>query len=141
MILAGVASIGGGAALAAGVSPLPPAVSGLLAPLAAANRPLVLITLGVLFQPVLPRLQVRPARFCLPRHMMPLTQETRVQGALNDMAGKCLADIACHVMGFQLIQATRIHRALDDEAGKGLADIPRHVMSHHSNQGTRVQNA
>ena len=31
----------------------------LIAPLAAANRPLVLVTLGVLFQPLLPRLQMR----------------------------------------------------------------------------------
>ena len=72
VILAGVASMGGGAALAAGVSPLPASVTALLAPLAAANRPLVLITLGVLFQPVLPRIQVGPDRYRSPRQRIPL---------------------------------------------------------------------
>lgn len=60
--LASAAMMGGGTsgpAIAAGASPLPAAVAAVLAPLAAANRPLVLITLGVLFQPMLPRLQVQ----------------------------------------------------------------------------------
>lgn len=62
ILLALVATGGGSGAAAeavAGTSPLPAAVTAVLAPLAAANRPLVLVTLGVLFQPVLPRLQMR----------------------------------------------------------------------------------
>ena len=65
--LASVATMGGGGAAAAAgataasASPLPAALTAVLAPLAAANRPLVLITLGVLFQPLLPRLQMRTA--------------------------------------------------------------------------------
>jgi predicted permease len=59
LILAAVATSGGAGATAPGVSALPEAIAGIIAPLAAANRPLVLVTLGVLFQPLLPRLQMR----------------------------------------------------------------------------------
>ena len=59
LILAAVATSGGAGATAPGVSALPEAIVSLIAPLAAANRPLVLVTLGVLFQPLLPRLQMR----------------------------------------------------------------------------------
>jgi hypothetical protein len=40
-------------------APLPDALAAVLAPLAAANRPLVLITLGALFEPALSRLRLR----------------------------------------------------------------------------------
>ena len=61
LILAGVATAGGAASTVPGTSPLPDAITALIAPLAAANRPLVLVTLGALFEPALPRMQMRSA--------------------------------------------------------------------------------
>ena len=53
LILAGVATAGGAASTVPGTSPLPDAITALISPLAAANSPLVLVTLGALFEPAL----------------------------------------------------------------------------------------
>jgi len=56
------------------------------------------------------------------RHVMLVgchsNQDKRVQNAVDDVVGKCLADIARHVIGRQLTQQTRVQNERDDLGGQ-----------------------
>jgi hypothetical protein len=74
-------------------------------------------------------LALEPGGYCSPRHRLPLTQETRVQGALDDVVGNAQRAwrIARHVTGCHLTQETRAQNALDDSVSHIREALPRAI--------------
>ena len=103
-----------------GGAPLPDALASMLQPLAAANRPLVLVTLGVLFQPFMPKLRARTAaRFLATRYACALAAAAAVAAAIPPGAGN--ARFILPALALMPVPSVMVQYALDHEGDAALA--------------------
>ena len=103
-----------------GGAPMPDALASMLQPLAAANRPLVLVTLGVLFQPFMPKLRARTAaRFLATRYACALAAAAAVAAAIPPGAGN--ARFILPALALMPVPSVMVQYALDHEGDAALA--------------------
>ena len=101
-------------------APLPDAMASMLQPLAAANRPLVLVTLGVLFQPFMPKLRARTAaHFLATRYACALAAAAAVAAAIPPSAGN--ARFILPALALMPVPSVMVQYALDHEGDAALA--------------------
>ena len=106
--------------LASGGAPLPDALGAALQPLAAANRPLVLLALGVLFQPRVPALRARTAaHFLATRYACALAAAAVVAAAIPPSAGN--ARFILPALALMPVPSVTVQYALDHEGDAALA--------------------
>lgn len=101
-------------------APLPDALCSAIQPLAAANRPLVLLTLGVLFQPRMPKLRARTAaHFLATRYACALAAAAAVAAAIPPSAGN--ARFILPALALMPVPSVMVQYALDHEGDAALA--------------------
>ena len=106
--------------IASGGAPPPDALGAVLQPLAAANRPLVLLALGVLFQPRVPKLRARTAaHFLATRYACALAAAAAVAAAVPPSAGN--ARFILPALALMPVPSVTVQYALDHEGDAALA--------------------
>jgi predicted permease len=101
-------------------APLPDALRSAIQPLAAANKPLVLLTLGVLFQPRMPKLRARTAaHFLATRYACAFAAAAVVAAAIPPSAGN--ARFIMPALALMPVPSVMVQYALDHEGDAALA--------------------